>query len=646
VTYGHLTAAAVEGVVRDYLARCEQTAARKPAAAPGADERMAEIRISLDSCCIARGCGRVYEALLGAVDDTGAEAVVKHVGCVGMCYQTPLVEIVHADGSNALYARVRPEDARAIVRKHFTPQTLPRRLARAVSNAFDTLLTDETWQPVTQHAIDVRDPDVAEILDPQEHLATELWGVLDPLDMDEYLDGGGFEALNRCIAEMTPDQIISQVQASGLRGRGGAGFTTGRKWRLVRDAPGDKKYVICNGDEGDPGAFMDRMLLESYPMRIIEGLAIAAYAVGADEGIIYIREEYPLAVRRVEVALEACRERGFVGEKVFGSDFSLSVRIMRGAGAFVCGEETALLASIEGRRGMPRLRPPFPAQVGLWGKPTLVNNVETYATVPWTIRQGPAALAAMGSGGSKGTKVFSLAGKIERGALIEVPMGISIHDVIEVIGGGCPDGRFKAVQIGGPSGGCVPASLGQTPVDYEALTEVGAMMGSGGLVVLDEHDCMVDIARYFLEFTQDQSCGKCTFCRIGTRRMLDILRRLCDGRGKKGDLEELEHLARITKVGSLCGLGKTAPNPVLSTLRYFREEYEAHIEGRCPAGVCKALVVYSITDDCIGCTKCAQLCPTDSIAMRPYEVHEIDTETCVRCGECKDICPVGAVVVE
>ena len=645
VTYGHLTAAAVGGVLSDYLAQLEERAGRKEAEAQ-IDGRTAEIRISLDSCCIARGTGLVYEALQRAVDETGAGAVIKRVGCVGMCYQTPLVEIVKPGRPSAFYACVHPSDARAIVRKHFPPKALPKRMARAVSNALDTVLTDETWQPVTRYAIDMRDPGVAEFLDPQEHLATELWGVLDPLDMDEYLSGGGFDALKHCIGELAPDEIISRIEASGLRGRGGAGFTTGQKWRLVRNAPGDKKYIVCNGDEGDPGAFMDRMLLESYPLRIIEGLLIAAYAVGADEAVMYIRDEYPVALLCVTAALVACEERGFIGRRILGSDFSMTLRIMRGAGAFVCGEETALLASIEGRRGMPRLRPPFPAERGLWGKPTLVNNVETYAIVPWTIRHGSAALAAMGSEGSKGTKVFSLAGKIARGGLIEVPMGISIHDVIEEIGGGCPDGRFKAVQIGGPSGGCVPASLRQTAIDYEALTGAGAMMGSGGLVVLDEHDCMVDIARYFLEFTQDQSCGKCTFCRIGTRRMLDILERLCNGEGKKGDLEELEHLAKLTKAGSLCGLGKTAPNPVLSTLKYFRREYEAHLAGRCPAGVCKALVVYSITDDCIGCTKCAQACPTDSIAMRPYEVHEIDTETCVRCGECKDICPVDAVVVE
>jgi NADH-quinone oxidoreductase subunit F len=440
--------------------------------------------------------------------------------------------------------------------------------------------------------------------------------------------------------------VIEQIRLGRLRGRGGAGYPTADKWAAVSKAKG-KKYIICNGDEGDPGAFMDRMLLESYPYRIIEGMAIAAYAVGADEGYFYIRAEYPLAVRRIREALSECSKRQLLGENIYSSGFNLKIHIMEGAGAFVCGEETALLRSIEGGRGMPRLRPPYPAQSGLWQKPTLVNNVETYAVVPWIIRYGGEAFAAIGTEHSKGTKVFSLAGKVARGGLIEVPMGISIRQIVEDIGGGIAGGkRFKAVQIGGPSGGCVPAELAETSVDYEALVAAGAIMGSGGLVLLDEDDCMVDIARYFLEFTQSHSCGKCTFCRIGTRRMLDVLERLCQGQGRKGDLEELEHLAEIIQKASLCGLGRTAPNPVLSTLRYFRDEYEAHLEKRCPAGKCKKLIRYEITDDCIGCTLCAQHCPVDAIAMQPYERHEIDTDKCIRCGTCKNICPNDAVKVE
>jgi NADH-quinone oxidoreductase subunit F len=440
--------------------------------------------------------------------------------------------------------------------------------------------------------------------------------------------------------------MIETIERSGLRGRGGAGFPTGAKWRLARKQPGDTKYVICNGDEGDPGAFMDRMLLESFPFRIIEGLAIAAIACGAHEGIFYIRHEYPLAVQRVRAALKLCAKRGWLGEKLLGYDFPLRLSIKEGAGAFVCGEETALIASIEGKRGMPRLRPPFPVEAGLWEKPTIINNVETLALVPWIIRNGAEAFAKFGTAASKGTKVFALAGNVQRGGLIEVPMGTTIRQIVEEIGGGvAPGRRFKAVQIGGPSGGCVPASLADTPVDYESLRDVGAIMGSGGLVVLDDSACMVDIARYFLQFTQNQSCGKCTFCRIGTRRMLDILERLCAGKGQKTDLAELERLGRQVGAGSLCGLGKTAPNPVLTTLKYFRDEYEAHIQGRCPAGKCSALIKYRVRDDCIGCTICAQRCPVDAIPMTPYQQHEINMDLCIRCDTCRQVCPHDAVEV-
>jgi NADH-quinone oxidoreductase subunit F len=414
----------------------------------------------------------------------------------------------------------------------------------------------------------------------------------------------------------------------------------------MRQQPGDVKYVICNGDEGDPGAFMDRMLLESFPYRIIEGMAIAALATGAHEGIFYIRHEYPLAVRRVRAALAQLEKRGWIGDRLLDHDYSLRFSLKEGAGAFVCGEETALIASIEGRRGMPRLRPPFPAESGLWGKPTLINNVETLAVVPWILRHGAERFAALGCGSSKGTKVFALAGKIRRGGLIEVPMGTTIRQIVEEIGGGAAEGRkFKAVQIGGPSGGCVPARLADTPVDYESLREVGAIMGSGGLVVLDDSDCMVDIARYFLRFTQDQSCGKCTFCRVGTRRMLDILDRLCAGAGQRQHLEELERLAVSVSQGSLCGLGKTAPNPVLTTLRYYHDEYEAHLQGRCPAGRCFALIHYTVTDRCTGCTLCAQNCPVQAIPMVPYQQHEINQDLCTRCDSCRQVCPHQAIEI-
>ncbi|MBM4018596.1 MAG: 4Fe-4S dicluster domain-containing protein [Planctomycetes bacterium] len=647
VTYGHMTADRVPGVLRDFL-----DLAARGAAGPRAEAAAAraggdgEIRIGLGSCCQARGSSAVQEALERAVARLGTRAAVKRVGCVGMCHQTPLVEIAAPGRAPALYAQVRAEDAETIVRRHFRAVGLGRRIRSTLARGLEVLATDEAWEPAQRYVLEVRDPQVTAFLGRQQHIATEHCGHLDPIDLDEYLSYGGFSALEACLKRHAPEDVIRLIRASGLRGRGGAGYLSGAKWDRVRQAPGKPKYLVCNGDEGDPGAFMDRMILESYPYRVIEGMAVAACAVGAEEGIFYIRAEYPLAVRRVREALRRSEERGLVGRNILGTGRRLHMRIMEGAGAFVCGEETALLASIEGRRGMPRLRPPYPAEQGLRGKPTLVNNVETYALVPWIIRRGPEAFAALGTRTSKGTKVFALAGKVARGGLIEVPMGVTLRQVVEEIGGGIAGGKaLKAVQVGGPSGGCVPAHLADTPVDYEALTAAGAIMGSGGLVVLDEDDCMVDVARYFLEFTQDQSCGKCTPCRIGTRRMLDILQRLAAGEGRRGDLEELEHLALYIRHASLCGLGKTAPNPVLSTLRYFRAEYEAHLEKRCPAGRCKALITYSINDKCIGCTLCAQHCPAEAIAMTPYERHVIDAAKCIRCGTCKQVCPSGAVSV-
>jgi NADH-quinone oxidoreductase subunit F len=648
VTYGHLTSFRIAEVLDDFLAR--QQGGPEPVARPAAaaDGPLGEIRIGVGSCCIAQGSGQVQEAIRQALAASGARAVVKPVGCVGMCHQTPLVELVPAGGGRTrLFAKVQAQSAAEIVLAQFKPKGLSRRLGYRVSRWLDRLLSDEAGDPVERHAIDVRDGQVCAFLGRQQHVATEYCGQLAPTDLDEYIRHHGFEALRHCLERLSPEEIIEETRASGLRGRGGAGFPTGLKWAAVRKAQGDRKYLICNGDEGDPGAFMDRMLLESFPSRVIEGMAIAARAVGANEGIFYIRAEYPLAVKRITEALRQCRERGLLGERVMQSSFRLELRIQEGAGAFVCGEETALLAALEGRRGTPRLRPPYPAECGLWGKPTSVNNVETYAVVPWILRHGAAAFSRLGTTQSKGTKVFALAGKIRRGGLIEVPMGVTVRQIVEEIGGGVAGGkRFKAVQIGGPSGGCVPAELADTPVDYEALAELGAIMGSGGMVVLDENDCMVDIARYFLRFTQEQSCGKCTFCRVGTRRMREVLDRICAGVGKPGDLEELEQLSKCIGAASVCGLGRTAPNPVLSTLRYFRPEYEAHLAGRCPAGRCKALIAYRIDEKCIGCTLCAQQCPADAIPMTPYALHVIDQEKCTRCDTCRQICPVGAVVVE
>ncbi len=648
VTYGHLTTDTVPKALRDFLELEKRgiVSSRFDLSEKNV-HGLAEIRIGIGSCCIAGGSLDVRDALQNAVRESGADALIKPVGCVGMCHQTPLVEVVAAGGERTLYAKVKSQDAGHIVQRHFKPKGLVRRIKVGLSSAIEHLLTDESWEPVTRYAIDVRDAPVCAFLGRQKHIASEWSGNLSPIDMDEYIAHDGFKALHDVFSAADPLKLIAAISESGLRGRGGAGFPTGRKWSIVRTAKGTSRYVVCNGDEGDPGAFMDRMLLESYPFRVLEGMIIAAYAIGAHEGYLYIRAEYPLALRRIRQAIKIMEERGYLGDDILKSGFGLRLKIVEGAGAFVSGEETGLIAAVEGRRSMPRFRPPYPAEVGLWGKPTSINNVETFALVPWIVRHGAAEFAKLGTKTSKGTKVFALAGKIARGGLIEVPMGITMREIVEEIGGGTTTGKpFKAVQVGGPSGGCIPASLGDTPVDYEALTAAGAIMGSGGLVVLDESDCMVDIARYFMTFTQRESCGKCTYCRIGTKRMLEILERLCGGKGEKGDLEKLEQIGRATQAGSLCGLGRTAPNPVLSTLKYFRHEYEAHLEHRCPSKKCRALIKYTITDDCIGCTRCAQRCPSDAIPMAPYRVHDIIQDKCTKCDSCRQICPVDAVKVE
>jgi NADH-quinone oxidoreductase subunit F len=644
VTYGHVTPESVRHVINDYLSR-EPSEPTQRVVHKDSIEDIGEIRIGLGSCCVASGSGEVQEALEQTLVDTKIHTHVKRVGCVGMCHRVPLLEVVPPHAEPVLYDKVRPEQVRDIVLRHFPPTTVSDRLKNKAFKWVEDILVDEHGDGFTRHPLHTRDPLIEAFLGRQQHIATEHAGYIDPLDMDEYRTKGGFQALEKVLARPA-QETIDEVTDSGLRGRGGAGFPTGKKWEIAGGVNDDIKYIICNGDEGDPGAFMDRMILESYPFRVIEGMIIGAFATGANKGYLYIRAEYPLAVQRVRNALYQCEQAGLLGANILGTDFSLDLDIMEGAGAFVCGEETALISSIEGKRGMPTFRPPYPAERGLWGHSTLVNNAETFATVPWILRNGAAEFSKMGSSRSKGTKVFSLAGKIARGGLIEVPMGITIREIVEQIGGGIQDGKkFKAVQIGGPSGGCVPASLADTPIDYEELQNVGAMMGSGGLLVMDDSDCMVDIARYFLSFTVDQSCGKCTFCRIGTRHMLDILEKLCAGQGVADDLIKLEELAEKTKLGSLCGLGKTAPNPVLSTLKYFRKEYEAHIDGQCPAKKCQALIRYEITDDCIGCTICAQKCPTDAIPLTPYQKHEIIQDDCTKCDTCLQVCPVGAVVL-
>ncbi len=644
VTYGHVSPEKVHEVIDDFVhgGDGKTKGFHKQSGAP--ESNQGEIRIGLGSCCIASGSEAVKKELEDTLERQQIQVNVKQVGCVGICNQVPLMEIHKPGETPAFYTKINPEQVKEIISTHFKPASPVARLKNSFYDFFENIVVNTRPSNLQRYPADQRDTPVSEFLEGQMNIATEYRGEIKPSDLEEYKRLGGFLALSRCL-DQSPEETIAIIKKGELRGRGGAGFPTGIKWELVHRAESEKKYVICNGDEGDPGAFMDRMLLESYPFRIIEGVIIAGYATGADEGVFYIRAEYPLAVKRIREAIGICEAEGLVGENILGSGYGIKLNVFEGAGAFVCGEETALIASVEGKRGMPTVRPPYPAMKGLWGSPTLINNTETFSMIPWIIRNGAEAFSQTGSDGSKGTKVFALAGKINRGGLIEVPMGISIRTIVEKIGGGIPDGKaFKAVQIGGPSGGCIPASMADIPIDFESLKEAGAMMGSGGLIVLDESDCMVDIARYFLSFTQDQSCGKCTFCRVGTRKMLEILNAITSGKGREQDLINLEKLAHWTSKGSLCGLGKTAPNPVLSTLKHFYDEYEAHIKGRCPTGKCQALITYSINADCNGCTKCAQRCPSDAIAMKPYEIHVIDTEKCIKCDICRQVCPVDAVI--
>ena len=601
-----------------------------------------EIRIGMGSCGIASGAREVHAALEHQVGMMGGGAEITSVGCRGICHHEPLIEIVD-NGRSTLYGNVKPSDVRKIVRKHVKSRGLIKKIHVGFRDTRARIFDDCAWKPLSERKVDA-----TPYTGKQVHIVLENCGIVDPLSLEDYRRHDGMRAFEDCLKNLSPEEVIEKIRASGLRGRGGAGFPTAVKWDVTRRAPGPVKYVICNGDEGDPGAFMDRAVLEADPFRIIEGLSIAAYAIGASEGFLYVRREYPIAATHLRKAIQTSKAAGLLGANILGTAFDFNLHMREGAGAFVCGEETALIQSLEGKRGMPRPKPPYPAQSGLWGKPTLINNVETLACIPWILRRGPEEFAALGTEKSKGTKVFSLAGKINRGGLIEVPMGITVREIVEDIGGGIKEGRaFKAVLTGGPSGGCLPAHLADTRIDYEELTAMGAIMGSGGLVVLDDRDCMVDIARYFLHFTQDESCGKCTFCRIGTKRMLEILDRICEGKGKEGDLESLENLGRQVKKASLCGLGQTAPNPVLTTLRFFRDEYEAHVrDRRCPAAQCKALIRFRVLDNCTGCTLCAQACPVGAIEARPYNKHEVDDTLCTRCGMCVTACPENAVEAE
>lgn len=563
-----------------------------------------------------------------AANDLQDEIKIVTTGCFGLCALGPVM-IVYPDGT--FYSMVKPEDIPEIVEEHLLKGRPVARL--------------EYHEKTGDHHV-VTSLSETNFYKKQKRVALRNCGVIDPEKIEEYIAMDGYQALGKVLTEMTPDQVIQTILDSGLRGRGGGGFPTGRKWQFARNSVSEKKYVVCNADEGDPGAFMDRSVLEGDPHAVLEAMAIAGYAIGADEGYIYVRAEYPIAVHRLQIAIAQARENGLLGKDIFGTGFNFDIQLRLGAGAFVCGEETALLTSIEGNRGEPRPRPPFPAVKGLFGKPTIINNVETYANICQIILNGPEWFASMGTEKSKGTKVFALGGKITNTGLVEIPMGTTLREVVEEIGGGVPNGKkFKAAQTGGPSGGCIPAEHIDVPIDYDNLIAIGSMMGSGGLIIMDEDTCMVDMAKFFLEFTVDESCGKCTPCRIGTRRLLEKLEKITKGQGELKDLDELEELCNYIKTNSLCGLGQTAPNPVLATLRYFRDEYVAHIvDKKCPAGVCKALLNYHIiADKCRGCTACARKCPVGAISGSVKQPHVIDTAKCIKCGACMETCKFGAI---
>ncbi|MDR0885845.1 MAG: NADH-quinone oxidoreductase subunit NuoF [Clostridiales Family XIII bacterium] len=580
-----------------------------------------KIVVGQGSCGVASGAKKTSDALENLISTEGLDARVELAGCVGNCYLEPIVDIYDNDKElTARYVQVQPADVPAIVESHVkNGKVLNEKLISEKDEAF---------------------------LSNQKRIVLRNAGIIDPEDINEYIAIGGYEGIKKVLTTMSQDDVIEEIKVSGLRGRGGAGFPTWFKWNAAKQSPGTEKYMCCNADEGDPGAFMDRSVLEGDPHSLIEGMTIGGYAMGASEGVIYVRAEYPLAIKRLNIALGQAREKGFLGENILGSNYSYDIRIKAGAGAFVCGEETALIASLEGERGMPRLKPPFPAQKGFWQKPTNINNVETFANVPWIITEGGAAFGAMGTDKSKGTKVFALAGKIKKGGLVEVPMGLPLKDVIYGIGDGVKnDKAFKAVQMGGPSGGCIPAALIDTPVDYENINKTGAIVGSGGMIVMDEDTCMVDMARYFLDFTRKESCGKCNYCRVGTKRMLEILERITQGKGKDGDIELLEELALKIRDGSMCGLGQTAPNPVLTTIKYFRHEYEDHIYNKhCTAHYCKALITFTINDKCIGCTACARQCPVGAITGEVKGQHVVDHDKCIKCGKCEEACKFSAVI--
>ncbi len=584
------------------------------------------VKVGFGTCGISAGANKVYDAFEKILNSNGTSFDLVKSGCRGMCYSEVNVEVQDKQGNFYVYGYITPELAQDIIEQH----------VKNGNPLKDYLLYDNKDKY-----------DDSPYLDYQQRIVLRNCGKIDPLSIEEYLENDGYKAIEKVLKKMSPEDVIEEVLSSGLRGRGGAGFPTGMKWKGTYSSKSDKKYVVCNGDEGDPGAFMDRSILEGDPHSVLEGMMIAGYSVGADEGYIYVRAEYPLAIHNLKKAISDATERGYLGNNIFGTDFSFNLKIKEGAGAFVCGEETALLASIEGQRGMPRFRPPFPSDKGLWGYPTNINNVETYGNVPWIINNGAKAYHEHGKNKSRGTKVFALAGKIKRGGLVEVPMGMSIRDVVYKVGGGILDDKpFKAVQLGGPSGGCLPEALIDTSIEYETLMKTGAIMGSGGMVIMDSTSCMVDIAKFFLTFTQKESCGKCTFCRTGTKRMLEILEKITEGKAEMSDLDLLEDLAEKIHISSLCGLGQSAPNPVLTTLKYFREEYEAHIlEKKCPAKYCKPLMHLHIDAElCTACGLCIKRCPADAIIGEKKQVPTLDNDLCIKCGKCLTACKFDAII--
>ncbi len=592
------------------------------------------IVVGLGTCGIAAGGNKVMEAIKGEVASRELDVDVDFTSCIGMCYAEPAVEISLPGAASVVYGGIYPDKVSQLIESHIVGKT----------PVVDLAAIQITGDAAPYEGIAVMDK--SGYYEKQVRSVTSRLGRTNPESIDDYIATGGYAGLEKALT-MARLEIIDEVKKSGLRGRGGGGFPTGNKWQFVHDAVGDKKYIVCNADEGDPGAFMDRSVLEGDPHAILEGMMIAGYAIGANEGVIYCRAEYPLAIRRLNLAIEVAEQMGLLGDNILGSGFNFKIRIKAGAGAFVCGEETALLNSIEGQRGMPRVRPPFPAHKGLWQKPTCLNNVETFANIPFIIRNGGDWYASMGTEKSKGSKVFCLTGKINHTGLCEVPMGITLREIVFDIAGGILGGKkFKAVQSGGPSGGCLPTEQLDLPIDYDSLIGAGAMMGSGGLVVMDESTCMVDVAKFFLSFTQLESCGKCTPCREGTKRLLEILERICEGEGVPEDIATLERLAKVIKSSALCALGQTAPNPVLTTLRYFRDEYEAHInDKRCPAGGCQALLTYAVVaDKCVGCGVCIKACPVNAITGEKKKAHVIDPKACVKCGACVPKCKFDAIV--